>query len=82
MSLAYMEDLIFKGTVDEIDVGKLSIGMPVEIKIGALPGEIINGELKRISPKAHKDEGSTLFDIEIHNDLRNMFILDISSISN
>ena len=65
MSLAYMEDLIFKGTVDEIDVGKLSIGLPVEIKIGALPNEVIEGELKRVSPKAHRDEGSTLFDIEI-----------------
>lgn len=65
MSLAYMEDLIFKGTVDEIDVGKLTIGMPVEIKVGAIPNIIINGKLERVSPKAHKDEGSTLFDIEI-----------------
>ncbi len=65
MSLAYMEDLIFKGTVDEIDVGKLTIGMPVEIKVGAIPKIIINGKLERVSPKAHKDEGSTLFDIEI-----------------
>jgi len=75
MSLAYMEDLVFKGTVDEIDVGKLSIGMPVDIKVGALPNEIINGELKRVSPKAHKDEGSTLFDIEITlNDIGNIFL--------
>jgi len=65
MTLAFMEDLIFKGTVDEIDVGKLVIGMPVEIKIGALPNEIVHGQLSRISPKAHLDEGSTLFDIEI-----------------
>ncbi len=68
MSLAYMEDLIFKGTVDEIDVGKLTIGMPVEIKVGAIPNEIINGKLERVSPKAHRDEGSTLFDIEISLD--------------
>lgn len=65
MTLAYMDDLIFKGTVDEIDVGKLKIGMPVEIKIGALPNELVNGVLARVSPKAHRDEGSTLFDIEI-----------------
>lgn len=68
MSLAYMEDLVFKGTVDEIDVGKLSIGMPVEIKVGAIPNEVINGKLVRVSPKAHKDEGSTLFNIEISLD--------------
>jgi HlyD family secretion protein len=61
----YQDDLIFKGTVDEIDVGKLKVGMPAEIKIGALPGKIIKGELSNISPKAHKEEGSTLFDLEI-----------------
>jgi HlyD family secretion protein len=65
MSLAYLEDLIFKGTVDEIDVGKLRVNLPVEIKVGAIPGDTIKGILDKISPKAHKEEGSTLFDIEI-----------------
>lgn len=65
MTLAYMDDLIFKGTVDEIDVGKLKMGMPVEIKVGAIPNDTIKGYLDKISPKAHKEEGSTLFDIEI-----------------
>jgi HlyD family secretion protein len=65
MTLAEMEDLIFKGNVDEIDVGKLHEGMTVEIEIGALPNEKVNGVLKKISPKAHKEEGSTLFEVEI-----------------
>jgi len=65
MTLAYMENLIFKGTVDEIDVGKLEEGMQVLIKIGALPGEEIKGVLDKISPKAKKEENATLFDVEI-----------------
>lgn len=65
MLLAYMEDLIFKGTVDEIDVGKLKAGMEAEIKIGALPKDTVTGMVERISPKAHREEGSTVFDIEI-----------------
>ena len=65
MSLAYMDDLVFRGTVDEIDVGKLKIGLPVEIKIGAIPNDTIRGYLDEISPKARKEEGSTLFDIKI-----------------
>ena len=68
MTLAKMDDLIFKGTVDEIDVGKLSAGMPVEIQIGALPNEKVTGTLYSISPKAHKDQGATLFDVEIRFD--------------
>lgn len=65
MTLAYMENLIFKGTVDEIDVGKLEEGMETVIKIGALPGEEIDGVLDKISPKAKKEENATLFDVEI-----------------
>lgn len=65
MTMANMDNLIFKGTVDEIDVGKLVEGMPVEIKIGALPGKIIEGNLTKISLKAKKDENATVFPIEI-----------------
>lgn len=65
MTMADMSDLIFKGTVDEIDVGKLHPGMPVEIKVGALPKGNVTGQLVMISPKAHNDEGSTVFDVEI-----------------
>ncbi len=65
MSIAYMEDLLFKGNVDEIDVGKLHEGMPVDIEIGAIPNKKIAGVLKKVSPKAHKEEGSTLFQVEI-----------------
>mgnify|MGYP002476261359 FL=1 len=65
MSIAHMEDLMFKGNVDEIDVGKLYEGMPVEIEIGAIPNKKVSGFLRKVSPKAHKEEGSTLFLVEI-----------------
>ena len=65
MTLAQMDYLVFKGNVDEIDVGKLYEGMPVEIEIGALPNDTVSGVLTKISPKAHKEEGSTLFEVEI-----------------
>lgn len=66
MTLAKMDDLIFKGNVDEIDVGKLHEGMEAEIEIGAFTSQDkIIGVLKKISPKAHKEEGATLFEVEI-----------------
>jgi HlyD family secretion protein len=64
-SMADMGKLLFKGTVDEIDVGKLEAGMNVEIQIGALTEAKIAGQLLRIHPKARKDGNATLFDIEI-----------------
>ena len=63
-TMADMGTLLFKGTVDEIDVGKLREGMPVRIKIGALPDAAVTGRLTRIAPKATEKEGTTLFDVE------------------
>src|SRR3979411_1272066 len=67
-TIADMGDLIFKGTVDEIDVGKLSVGMTARIKVGALPTDVVTGHVSRIAPQAQQKEGATLFDVEIELD--------------
>src|SRR5437763_4869788 len=64
-TVADMRDLIFKGTVDEIDVGKLSVGMTTRIKVGALPTDVVTGRVSRIAPQAQQKEGATLFDVEV-----------------
>jgi len=65
MKMANMEQLIFKGTVDEIDVGRLREGMDAELKVGALPLAKISGKLTKISLKAEKKEAATVFPIEV-----------------
>ncbi len=65
MKAANMENLVFKGTVDEIDVGKLKEGMEAELKVGALPTDTVHGILKKISLKADKKDNATVFPIEI-----------------
>ena len=64
-TVADMGDLIFKGSVDEIDVGKLKVGVPARLNIGALPGEAVTGYLSRIAPQAKEEEGARLFEVEI-----------------
>jgi HlyD family secretion protein len=64
-AIADMSDLIFKGTVDEIDVGKLHAGILARIKVGALPSDVVTGKIARIAPQAQQKEGATLFDVEI-----------------
>ncbi len=64
-NLADMSTLIFKGTVDEIDVGKLREGMAAQIKVGALPDAHVGGTIAKIAPKSKTEEGATLFDVEI-----------------
>jgi HlyD family secretion protein len=74
-TIADMSDLIFKGTVDEIDVGKLRVGLPARIKVGALPSDVVTGRVSRIAPQAQQKEGATLFDIEIELDPGNRIVL-------
>lgn len=64
-NLADMSTLVFKGTVDEIDVGKLRETMPARIKVGAIPDSAVEGRVYKIAPKSKTAEGATLFDVEI-----------------
>ena len=64
-NIADMTQLVFKGTVDEIDVGKLKEGMPARIKVGAMPDAVVAGTVYKIAPKSKTAEGATLFDVEV-----------------
>ena len=63
--IADMGDLLFRGTVDEIDVGRLVPGMEARLEIGALPKAKVVGKVGRIAPKAHQKEGARVFDVWI-----------------
>ncbi len=63
-SVADMTDMVFKGRVDEAEVGKLREGMPVEIVVAALEDSTFKGSLERISPKSLANPGITEFEIE------------------
>ena len=65
MKIARLQDLLFKGIVDEIDVGRLEEGMKAKITVGAIPDEEVYGIIDIIAPKARNKEGATVFDIEI-----------------
>jgi HlyD family secretion protein len=68
MRMADMTDLIFKGTVDEIDVGKIAEKMTCKLQVGALPGAEITGHVILISLKAKKEDNTTVFPVEIKID--------------
>ena len=62
--VADMSDLIFDGNVDETEVGSLVEGMPISIKIGALPDYSCEASLEYISPKAVEVNGANQFEIK------------------
>jgi HlyD family secretion protein len=59
-----MSDIIFEGKVDESEVGKISEGMNLDLKIGALQDERISAELEYISPKGVETDGAIQFEIK------------------
>lgn len=56
-SVADMSKLIFRGNIDETEVGRLSVGMPMDISIGALQDLRFTAALEYISPKATSTTG-------------------------
>ncbi|MCH4155328.1 MAG: efflux RND transporter periplasmic adaptor subunit [Muribaculaceae bacterium] len=63
-TVADMNDLIFKGKIDETEVGMLQVGMAMNITVGALPDLKIPATLEYISPKGTDDNGSNTFEIK------------------
>ena len=63
-TVANMKDLIFRGNVDETEVGQLAIGVPMKITIGALQDLQFDATLEYISPKATMSNGANQFEIK------------------
>ena len=62
--VADMNDMIFQGKVDESEVGKIKEKMKLEIVVGAIEKEKIEGELEYIAPKGVAVEGAIQFEIK------------------
>ena len=63
-SVANMNDLIFRGNIDETEVGRLVAGMPMKITIGALQDLKFDASLEYISPKATENNGANQFEVK------------------
>jgi HlyD family secretion protein len=64
-SIADMNDMLFQGRVDESEVGKIKVGMPVSISIGALGSDQrFEGKLEYISPKGILKDGTIEFEVK------------------
>ena len=62
-AIADMTDLIFQGKVDESEVGKVKLGMPVVLTVGAIENTKWDAELEYIAPKGVEENGAIQFEI-------------------
>lgn len=63
-TIADLTKMIFEGKVDEGEVGKLKVGTPLKITLGALEGTELDAKLKFIAPKGLEEAGAVQFKIE------------------
>ena len=62
-TIADMDELIFKGKVDESEVAKLKPGMELVLTIGAIEGKTFKATLEHIAPKGVEENGAIQFEI-------------------
>ena len=63
-TVANMNDLIFRGNIDETEVGRLVEGMPMKITVGALQDLRFDAVLEYVSPKAVENNGANQFEVK------------------
>ncbi len=72
-TIADLTKMIFEGKVDEGEVGKLKVGTPLKISLGAIQDAELDAKLKFIAPKGIEETGAVQFkiegDVEIKDDI-------------
>ena len=63
-TVADMSDLIFRGNIDETEVGRVREGMPVKLTIGALQNYTFEAQIEYIAPKATEENGANQFEMK------------------
>jgi HlyD family secretion protein len=70
-TVADMGEMIFKGKVDETEVGKIKPGMKLVLSIGAIEKETFDAVLEYIAPKGKEENGAIQFEIKAAVKLKN-----------
>ena len=67
-SIADVTKMIVKAGVNEVDIGKIRVGMPVKVTLDAYPKIAFAGRIDRIAPAVRLEDKVRLFDVEIRLD--------------
>ncbi|TXB65758.1 efflux RND transporter periplasmic adaptor subunit [Vicingus serpentipes] len=63
-TIADLTNMIFEGQVDEAEVGKLKIDMPLQISLGAINDKTFEAKLRFVAPQGVEEQGAVQFKIE------------------
>jgi HlyD family secretion protein len=63
-TVANMNDMLFVGKLDETEVGRINVGMPMDITIGAVQDKRLSAKLEYVSPKGVEENGAIMFEMK------------------
>lgn len=66
-----LDTLLLEGTVDESDIGRVTLGMPCEVTTDAYPSLLFKGTVEQIAPQAQLAQNVSTFRVRIKVDLDN-----------
>jgi HlyD family secretion protein len=67
-TVADVSRMIVKAGVNEVDIGKIRVAMPVKVTLDAYPKVAFQGRIDRIAPAVRLDDKVRVFDVEIRLD--------------
>ncbi len=66
VKMADLSTMQARALVDEVDIGRMRPGQPVEVTVEAYPGRIFRGEVEKIEPLAVVDQNITMFPVLVN----------------
>ena len=64
-TVADLKSMLIKASINEVDIGRVRLGLPVVITVDAFPYKRFDGKVTHISPAARLKEKIKVFDIEV-----------------
>ena len=65
MTVADLNEMIVKASINEVDVGKLKKEQRVEIGFDAIKGKVYQGKVRRISPSGTQEDNLVVYPVEV-----------------
>ncbi len=68
MTIADLKQMIVKAKINEVNIGRVKIGQPVEVRLDALPNRVFQGRVTAIAPKGEKVNSIVTYQVVIEID--------------
>jgi len=65
MKLADLSKMWVKTKINEVNIGQIQVGQPAEVRLDAIPNQVYQGKVVKISPKGEKNNNVVTYEVTI-----------------